>query len=204
MKLGIEDRKKLAVAVVAGLGGLAAIIYGYGQLFPTISPSAAPPAATVSTVAPPRAAIGNGSGQTSAKVLGTTAAALDPSLHMSAMLVTESLTYRGSGRNIFSATAAPVSIPKPISSARPNPIAVAYTPPSGPPPPPPINLRFFGTATRTGQPPRAFLLRGEDVVLASIGDIVERRYKVLSITVNAVTVEDLTNDRQQSLPLLAN
>ena len=123
---------------------------------------------------------------------------------MNAMLVTEALTYRGTGRNIFSANAAPVSVPKPISSARPKTVDVAYTPPSGPIPPPAIDLRFFGTATRTGQPTRAFLLRGEDVVLASIGDIVERRYKVLSITASAVTVEDLTNERQQSLPLLAN
>ena len=204
MKLGTEDRKKLGIAVVAGLGGLAAIVYAYGQLFPSIAAPVAQPA-TVGTSAPARAGTGNGSGGTSAKVVGTTAAALDPTLHMNAMLVTEALTYRGSGRNIFSANAAaPVSVPKPISSARPKTVAVAYTPPSGPPQPPPIDLRFFGTATRTGQPARAFLLRGEDVVLASIGDIVERRYKVLSIKASAVTVEDLTNERQQSLPLLAN
>ena len=199
MKLGTEDRKKLGVAVVAGIGGLSAIVYAYGQLFPTVTPVVAPPAATASA-APARSA----AGAPNARVVGTTAAALDPTLHMNAMLVTESLTYRGTGRNIFSTNAAPASIPKAISSARPKPLAVAYTPPSGPPPPPPIDLRFFGTATRTGQPPRAFLLRGEDVVLAAIGDIVERRYKVLSITANAITVEDLTNARQQSLPLLTN
>lgn len=204
MKVGTEDRKKLAIAAVAGVGGLAAVIYAYGQLFPTVPTATAPVAPVTSSPAPARATDGNAPSGSRAKVVATTAAALDPTLHMSSMLVTESLTYRGSGRNIFSANAAPVSIPKAISSARPKTLAVAYTPPSGPPPPPPIDLRFFGTATRTGQQPRAFLLRGEDVVLASVGDIVERRYKVVSITASTVTVEDLTNDRQQSLPLLTN
>ena len=204
MKLGVEDRKKLAVAVVAGIGVVFALIYAYSQLFPTIAPPAAQPVAAVPTPATVRGNAGNGPAGSNAKVVGVTAAALDPTLHMNAMLVTESLTYRGSGRNIFSTSTAAASIPKAVSSARPKSVAAVYTPPPGPPQPPPINLRFFGTATRTGQPLRAFLLRGEDVVLASVGDIVERRYKVLSITANAITVEDLTNDRQQALPLLTN
>ena len=45
MKLGTEDRKKLAVAVVAGVGGLAAMVYAYGQLFPSIAAPVAQPAA---------------------------------------------------------------------------------------------------------------------------------------------------------------
>ena len=204
MKLGVEDRKKLAVAIVAGVGVVFALVYAYGQLFPTIPSAAAQPVAASPAPLPTRGTTGAAPGGTSARVVGVTAAALDPTLHMNAMLVTEALTYRGSGRNIFSTNAAPVSIPKAISSARPKSMAAAYTPPSGPPPLPPIDLRFFGTATRTGQPLRAFLLRGEDVVLASVGDIVERRYKVLSITANAITVEDLTNDHQQALPLLTN
>ena len=54
-------------------------------------------------------------------------------------------------------------------------------PPPGPPPPPPIDLKFFGTATAADGRRRAFLLHGEDVFLASDGDIVQRRYKVISI-----------------------
>ena len=54
-----------------------------------------------------------------AKNLGTTSAQLDPTLRMDAMLVTESLVYSGSGRNIFSTTSVPVDIPKPIAPVRP-------------------------------------------------------------------------------------
>ena len=98
------------------------------------------------------------------------------------MLVTESLVYSGSGRNIFSASSAPMDIPKPIAPARPKPLPPPPPPPPpGPPPPPPIDLKFFGTATSAEWDARAFLLHGDDVFLASDGDIVQRRYKVISI-----------------------
>ena len=63
-------------------------------------------AGVVTSVAP-----GNRAGA-AAKNLGTTSAQLDPTLRMEAMLVTESLVYSGSGRNIFSASSVPVEIPK--------------------------------------------------------------------------------------------
>ena len=140
-----------------------------------------------------------------AKKLGTTSAQLDPTLRMDAMLVTESLVYSGSGRNIFSANSAPIEIPKPITPVRAvkAPPPGPPPPPPGPPPPPPIDLKFFGTATAADGTRRAFLLHGEDVFLASNGDIVQRRYKVITISANSVEVEDMANSNKQTLPLLA-
>src|SRR5271168_1121233 len=136
-----------------------------------------------------------------AKSLGTTSAQLDPTLRMEAMLVTESLVYSGSGRNIFSASSVPVDIPKPIVPVR---TAVGPpTPPPGPLPPPPIDLKFFGTATAANGTRTAFLLHGDDVFLASNGDIVQRKYKVVSISANAILVEDMANNNRQTLPLLS-
>lgn len=144
-----------------------------------------------------------GSVGVAAKNVGTTSAQLDPTLRMGAMLVTESLVYSGSGRNIFSATSAPVDIPKPIVPVRPKgPVVPVYTPPPGPPPPPPIDLKFFGTATSADGHLRAFLLKGEDVFLASQGDIVQRRYRVETVSANSIVVEDLANNNKQTLPLL--
>jgi len=116
--------------------------------------------------------------------------------------VTESLVYSGTGRNIFSAnSASAVVIPKAIASARPKgPVAPAA--PLGPPPPPPIDLKFFGTATSANGVRRAFLLHGEDVFLASPGDIVQRRYKVGTISANSIVVEDMTDNNTQTLPLI--
>ena len=50
---------------------------------------------------------------------------------------------------------------------------------------------------------QAFLLHGDDVFLASDGDIVQRRYKVISFSANSIVVEDMANNNRQTLPLLA-
>lgn len=123
------------------------------------------------------------------------------------MLRTESLVYSGSGRNIFSMTyTAPVEIPKNVPSARPGAAAAAAVPmgPPPPPPPPPINLKYFGTAVRANGQRQAFLLQGEDVYLASVGDIVARKYRIVTISPTTIQVQDLVYNDTQSLPLLAH
>jgi len=198
MKTGAEDKKKLGILTVVGVLALGAIVYMYSQLS---TPDVPRPVTTTTAAAPaPVRTVQPKPGE--AKNVGTAATHLDPTLHMKAMLVTESLVYSGSGRNIFSANSAPaVVIPKAIASARPRgPVVPAA--PLGPPPPPPIDLKFFGTATSAHGVRRAFLLHGEDVFLASPGDIVQRRYKVGTISANSIVVEDLTDNNAQTLPLI--
>jgi hypothetical protein len=208
------------VAAVAGFVALAGGIL-YFEL-PSGSPPSVPPVAMTTPVTtapvvstsrlagsagtksgavismPPGNAVGS-----VAKNLGTTSAQLDPTLRMEAMLVTESLVYSGGGRNIFSSSSVPIEIPKPIAPVRtgkalpPGP----PPPPPGPPPPPPIELTFFGTATAANGTRRAFLLHGQDVFLASDGDVVQRKYKVITISANSIVVEDMANNNQQTLPL---
>jgi hypothetical protein len=216
MKLGTEDKKKLITLGVVGTGAIFALVYIYSQ-FSTPSVPAAPvapvivsaaPAARGSAAAPQssstaRAGGSSAPGRRAAGKVGTTAAQYDPTLRMEAMLVTESLVYSGSGRNIFSVNSAPaVEIPKAIASARPHgPAQPVAQIPTGPPPPPPIDLKFFGIATAANGMRRAFLLHGEDVFLASAGDVVQRRYKVDNISANSIEVEDLTDNNRQTLPL---
>ena len=205
---GSEDRKKFYAYV-----GFAAVVvlYLYFQYFrDSATPAAPPPPPAVVTA--PDSSIGgessaNGPAGRAAKLVGTTSASLDPTLHMDAMLVTESVAYEGTGRNIFSAVSAPppVVIQKPVAPAR----AAVVTPPpvhrdTGPPPPPPIDLRFCGyfESPATGQK-RAILLHGDDQFLAYAGDIVMRRYRVVSITARSIEVEDMQTNNKQTLPLLA-
>ena len=139
--------------------------------------------------------------------MASTSSSLDPTLDESAMLRTESLVYSGTGRNIFSAISAPppIVIPKNVPSARPGAVNPGPPPPPpGPPPPPPITLKFFGTAVRANGVRQAFLLDGEAVYLASTGDIVARRYKIVSIGTTNIQVEDLVYSDTQSLPLQAH
>jgi hypothetical protein len=201
------DQQKKGAATIVFLILVAAILY---YNFHDDTP--APPPAPVVTAAPAKTAPaaksvaavppGNVAGA-AAKNLGTTSAQLDPTLRMDAMLVTESLVYSGSGRNIFSASSVPIDIPKAIAPARPKPgPPPPPPPPPGPPPPPPIDLKFFGTATDPNGKKMAFLLHNDDVFLATDGEIVQRRYKVISIAANSIVVEDLANNNRQTLPLL--
>jgi len=220
MNLSPNDKDRILRYGTIGGAVLVVVIYGYLQLR---TPDAPPPAApiVVATKAPAKkasnapATVSTSTGvvtkvaaeENSANKVGTTAAQYDPSLHMETMLVTEGLVYSGSGRNIFSASSAPlaVKIPQPIAPIRPTgPAAPTYTPPSGPPLPPPIDLKFFGTETKADGSKQAFLLHGDDVFLASTGGIVQRRYKIGAISAGSVEVEDLTNNDKQNLPLQKN
>ena len=50
---------------------------------------------------------------------------------------------------------------------------------------------------------KAFLLQGDNVFLASAGDVVDRKYRVVSITANSILVEDIPNVNKQTLPLMS-
>ncbi len=190
-------------AFIVGCG-----VYLYLQLSPP-TPKAAP-AATVVISRPSDSApavvpgLGNAGSQPAAAHLVGTVGQLDPTLHMDAMLVTESLEYAGNGRNIFSAASAPV-IPKAVAPARVAavPVAPALPVQTGPPPPPPIDLKFFGTTNSADGKRQAYLLHGDDVYQANEGEIVGRRYRVIAIGAGSVVVEDMPNNNRQTLPLEA-
>ncbi len=215
MKVGNEDKKKLIAAGVLGFLALLAVFYLYETLFS--GPSAPPPAQAVVT-APTVKTVGVASKDVStpagyvvgaAQKVGTTSGQLDPTLHMEAMLVTESLVYGGTGRNIFAAGAAELA-PIPVAVAKARPVVIPAVASQGPPPPPglapppPVNLKFFGTATSPNGNRRAFLLNGDDVFLAGVGDVVQRRYRVVSIAAGSILVEDIPNSNRQTLPLVGN
>ena len=196
---------------VLGLFALGACLYIYEEVFAGSSASPAPTTAVVSTPTQPvKTAAGAGmTGGTAAKAIGTTSAGLDPTLHMEAMLVSEGVVYSGSGRNIFSANSAPppIEIQKPIAPARQLLVAqqVQAPPPPATCPPqcPPIDLKFFGVASVNGAR-RALLLHSDTVYVASAGEIVLRRYRVITVDAKSIEVEDMQNNNKQTLPLLVN
>ena len=218
MKGGAENRKKTISLGLLGAVALCGVLYNLNALFggPSTPPAAIAP--VTNTPTPVRAVPGGPPTSTSsaapggagaipgvaAERIATSAASLDPTLDQAAMLRTENLVYSGSGRNIFSATyVAPVAAipknvppPRPIAISNPGPVI-----PPGPPPPPPIPLKFFGTVQHGNGPKQAFLLSGDDVYLASPGDIVAKRFKVGEILTFGVAVTDLGNNNTQTLPL---
>jgi hypothetical protein len=195
MKIGTEDKKKVYLA--GGLILLMVVLLGR-FLWQTFGPSPGPaaPAAPVVVTAPQSTAAPSAPGRAAAKVGGL--AALDPTLHPELMKQAESLEYTGNGRNIFSQFSAPPVIPKPVASIRQEPV---QTGPPPPPPPPPINLGFYGYATEKSGGKQVFLLHGDDIFIASEGDVVDRRYRVVKIGAFSVQVEDIPYHNTQSLPL---
>jgi hypothetical protein len=203
LKVGTEDKKKVYLA--SGLGAVMLILL-VRFLWQTFGPSPAappapPPVVTVTRPAPaagetPQQSTAPGFAHQASKVSGL--ASLDPTLHPEIMRQAESLEYTGRGRNIFSQFSAPPDIPKPIAPIRQ---AHVDTGPPPPPPPPTINLGFYGyAAEKTGQK-QVFLLHGDDIFIASEGDVVDRRYRVVKIGATSVQVEDIPYHNTQTLPL---
>jgi hypothetical protein len=195
MKVGAENRAKLITAIV--LLAVAVLLLG-SWLLSSGAPGVSTPTArtadepTEEGVRSTTHAKSNSGKKTSA----TEARSLDPRLRLDWLKGTEDTKYEGNGRNIFQTY---VEIPKPIV----NPVQqqAQNLPPPGPPPPPPIDLKFFGFASRPGEAKRIFLSEGEDIFIAGEGQIVDRRYKVLHISLNAVEIEDVLNNNRQSIPL---
>jgi hypothetical protein len=221
LRVGAESKPKLFAAV--GLGAIVLLI-AMVQIPKFVGTSAPTPTAAPARVAQP-AATAAGASASSNNAPGNSAnvspgaagaaaypheairlpssSALDPTLHPELMAQAEETTYSGNGRNIFSpdsAAPAPVNIEKP-KNFRPEP----PPPPPGPPPPPAIDLKFYGySAMQGGGNRQIFLLHGDDIFLAHEGDVVDRRYRVVSIRPFSVEIEDIPYHNTQSLPLSQN
>ena len=185
MKAGFEDRKK--VYAVIALLALAAFLFL--RVFNSGGNS------TVSAASSPVQTPGSTRGPAAKPALN-----LDPSLRLSTLRAVENQQYKGSGRNIFEYAAAP--IPKVRHEVINTPPPPPPCPPNCPvPPPPPINLKFYGFASRPGEPTRIFLAEGEDIFIGGEGEIINRRYKILHIGKTSVEIEDTLNNNRQTIPL---
>jgi hypothetical protein len=194
VKLGTENRKQ--VILLAVFGGILLLSLAH-QFWPSSTDAvSAPVQATASSAAHPatrRTASG--------KVVPIVEPRLDPTLDLNLLAQSEDIKYAGNGRNIFVAGSVPtIEKPKRPGVTDHDQQAGLHMPPPVPAPPP-INLKFFGFANKPGEARRVFLVQGEDVFIAGEGDIVDRRYRVLRISPNAVEMEDVLNNNRQSIPL---
>lgn len=199
MKLGAENRTKVIAATSLGVVLLIVIVTQFGGFFGGMSSTAASPAVP-RPMDPAMGASPSARNPARTRTSGkkdTIARSMDPSLRLDLLKESEDTKYEGAGRNIFRVFVEPPHIVKsPVLDQQP----VAQGPPP-PAPPPPINLTFYGFATPTGGTKRIFLAQGEDVFIAKEGDIVDRRYKVVRISQNAVEILDVLSNNRQSIPL---
>jgi hypothetical protein len=211
MKIGAENKKK---AIAAGALLLVAISVFYWEMEPSGGSSSAPAATTSKTAAVSEAT----SGRSVAPVRSADRdrgprillpPSLDPRLRLDLLKYSEDVNYAGNGVNIFQVHEDPQELEKIENARGPGLLDKpgAATPPAQPPgppqpaPPPPINLRFYGWASKPGEPLAVFLSQGEQVFIAREGQIVASRYKVVKITRTQVDIEDVLSNNKQSIKL---
>ena len=203
MKLGAENRKQIIVAGALGVVLLIVVAYEFMPSSSTIASTppapTADPLAVTTTAARPAA-------RHAAPVKvkkETQAQSLDPTLQLKLLAATEAIEYKGSGRNIFISQAEDVKIPTVIGPVSPDQKKADGIYQIQPPaPPPPIPLKFFGFASRPGEPKKIFLIKGDDTFIAGEGEIVDRRYKVVKISPTSVDIQDVVGSGPpQSIPL---
>jgi hypothetical protein len=139
-------------------------------------------------------------------------AAVDPTLHTDLLAKVQSVKIEGGQRNLFQfGAAAPVE----TASLGKEPIVPTVKiygpkvppPPPGPAPPPPepkfaFTGKYYGLATRRiNNKTTGFFLDGEEIVLASEGMTVMKKYRIVRIGVDSVTLEDTSIKKTGTVPL---
>ena len=203
MKLGTENRKQLIAAGTLLVVLIAILVF---EFMPSSSTNAATAPATApqvweTQIAAPTTRPATRHSTTTVGKKSPAPQSLDPTLHLTQLASAEQVKYEGLGRNIFVAQAE-VAIPTPLAPGSPDaPKAGVYTPPPVAAPPP-IPLKFFGFASKPGEPKKIFLSKGDDVFIAGEGEGIDRRYKVVRILPNAVEIQDVVGSGPpQSIPL---
>jgi len=194
VKIGAENRQKLIAAVALSVLALILVVRFVLQ---STAPSTPTQTASAASASRPKTTAHK---TVVRKKVDTTPRSLDPTLRYDWLKASEDTKYEGAGRNIFQAQAEPPPTPE-ASGATDKDDDEADKEPQGPPPPPPINLKFFGFASKPGEPKKIFLSQGEDIFVATEGDIVDRRYRIVHIAPAAVEIEDVLNNNRQSIPL---
>jgi hypothetical protein len=189
LKLGTENRKEMIFLAVVGV--IAVVLAG--RAFWPSAPETAPASAGSRPAGFTRVSARR---TASGRVVKAAEPRLDPTLQLDLLPQSEGTEYAGVGRNIFVNGSMPIEKPKANGTTE----VKQYIPPPIPPPPP-INLKFFGFASRPGEPKKVFLSQGEDIFIGGEGDIVDRRYRILRISPASVDVEDVLNNNRQSIPL---
>ena len=103
--------------------------------------------------------------------------------------------------------AVPTGVKKIDVGPKPPPVVVTQGPPPNqgpppPPPPPPITFKYYGyKLSKANGVRQAFLLDGEDIILAGGERHGQAALRIVKIANNSITIEDTQFKHSQTLPL---
>jgi hypothetical protein len=81
----------------------------------------------------------------------------------------------------------------------PPPAAPVAAPPPPPPTAPPLPFSFVGLLQQKSSKPTAFLAKGDALVIASVGDVIDDTYRVESLSPAGIVVTYLPLNQRQTL-----
>ena len=141
---------------------------------------------------------------------------VDPTLRLDLLAKVQDVKLDGGQRNLFQfgkaeAPAAvltgkePIVVPKVVRVAMGPPPYVPPPPPGPPPPPPPpppVTMKYYGLATqRIDGKKTAFFLDGEDIIFATEGMTVKKKYKIMRINAESVVIQDTEFRAEQTVKI---
>jgi hypothetical protein len=209
--------------MVAGLIALAAILFWYNSRGDetrnpanAARPAAVPATPTVAgrasatrTAATRRATRNGDQGTLRLQPIDATHGNVDPMLHLNLLVHLQSVEPAANGRNLFQMGAAP------LTDASGRPLAHPIIPVKAPPAPVQpaaaalaadvnIPLKYYGFAKPVGKAGdnRGFFLDGDNILIASEGEILKQRYLVVELAATNARLEDTQLKKGKALPLV--
>jgi hypothetical protein len=141
---------------------------------------------------------------------------IDPTLRLDLLAKVQDVKLEGGQRNLFQFGEmvkvapvlngeGPIIKPLPIKRTAMGPPQYFPPPPPGPvvaPPPPPFTPKYYGLATKQIDGHKtAFFLDGEDIILATEGMTVKKRYKLMRINATSVVVQETESKTEQTVQI---
>jgi hypothetical protein len=191
VKIGTENRKAVITLAVLMAVLIPVGLYQFRGLFWGSNASAAPSVPAPSAQSKPAKGLPAQDGS-------------DPALRLDILNESRKVKYEAGGRNIFTMQAAIDPVIGNVRAQNTQPFGPPPPPTPTPiPPPPPIPITYYGYANKTSEPRKVFLQQqgAEQIFVAGQGDIVARRYRVVQIAQNSVTMEDVLTGNRQAIPL---
>ncbi len=141
---------------------------------------------------------------------------IDPTLRLDLLARLQRLQPMSGGRSLFESGGLPATgvtvVPMHAPVLRPGPIPTGGMPGNplmGGAPVPSIPLKYYGYVKPNQMPTglkltsnRGFFLDGDDVVVASEGDVLKQQYLVVELTPNSARLEDTRLRQGQTLPVV--
>jgi len=174
------------------------------------APAVAMPKSHIASVRRGSSAVGSDRATLRLRPIDATRGNVDPTLRLDLLARLQSEDETPAGRSLFEAGPTPAQIAAashPINAPPIVPKNIQQPPvaivPQGPPP---LNipLKFYGYVepTAKGEASRGFFMDGDNVLVATEGQILKQKYKVLELTAKAARLEDVQLRRDETLQVV--